>query len=714
MLLIAIGLIGTAAITSQILLVREIINLFAGNELFYGLTIFLWLGLYAAGSGLFGRLAHKLKEKFNAFIALQFAIATLLPAEIFISRSIKNLFGIPLGATADLNTTLIIIFILLAPITMVLGFQFSLASTLLSEIFKKDSSQISRVYIAEAVGAILGGIVLTYLFLFFLNAFQIAAILGGLIALSLILLNKNSSRKFGNTLLVISAIILLTSPLLDYQSSQLGWRGYNLIESADSPYGRISILEDQGEYNFFENGSLFFSTADKVGNEEVAHLAMLLHPNPKKILLIGGGVSGITDEFLKYNPKRFDYVELDYKVIELAKKFKSFNPKINTHTIDGIEFINRTENRYDLIVVNLPDPATAQINRFYTQEFFKGCKKRLEKKGMLCITLNTSHSYIGKELKSLNQSINKTFSSVFKHSVVIPGNSNYFFGSESWINDNRWTLRRRWRVRNIKTDFFRSDTLRYLLWPNKIKYVSESLEFDDATPVNTNLRPISYYLELLVWSSHFYPPLKRIFYALMQIQFVPFISLLIVFLAGLKFASIKIRKLALPSVVTLLGFTGMGVQLILIYAFQSLYGYVYQTIGLFTALFMGGLTLGSFLTYKLSGRTRDPLRALKMTIFIFLLILIAIYIYLNKFPLPLASLLISLPIGAAFPLAVKIHEEHKPEIGALAGILYGSDLLGGALAAIITTIFFIPIFGVVQTFMIAILFGIVSLIMSFS
>lgn len=711
MVLIAIGLIGTAAVTSQILLIREIINLFSGNELLYGLTIFLWLVLYAAGSGLFGRLAHKLKEKFNVFIALQFAIAALLPAEIFISRSIKNLFGVTMGATADLGTTLLIIFILLAPITIILGFQFSLASSLLSEIFKKDSSQISRVYIAEAVGAILGGIILTYLFLFFLNAFQIAAVLGGLIALSLILLNQHSSRKLGNILLIISLLIFLASPILNFQSSRLGWKGYNLIESADSPYGRISILEDHGEYNFFENGSLFFSTADKVGNEEVAHLSMLLHPDPKKILLVGGGVSGITDEFLKYKPELLDYVELDFKVIELAKKYKSFDPKITTHLVDGIDFINTTQNNYDLIIINLPDPATAQINRFYTLEFFKACKKRLEKRGILCITLNTSHSYMGKELKSLNQSINKTFSGVFKYSVVIPGNSNYFFGSESWIDDNRWTLRRRWRMRKIETEFFRSDTLRYLLWPNKIKYVSESLKFDDATPVNTNLRPISYYLELLVWSSHFYPPLKRMFYALMEIQFIPFISLLVVLLGGLKFASVKVKKLALPSVVALLGFAGMSVQLIIIYTFQSLYGYIYQTIGLFTALFMGGLTIGSFLTYKFSDKIKNHLIALKIIIGLLLLLLIALYIWLNKFPLPLASLLISLPIGAAFPLAVKLHEKHKSEIGTLAGILYGSDLLGGGIAAIATTIFFVPIFGVAQALLLAIIIGAAALVM---
>ncbi|MEE8638047.1 MAG: hypothetical protein V3T21_03280, partial [Candidatus Margulisiibacteriota bacterium] len=168
----AVALIGTAAITSQILLIREIINVFSGNELIYGLTIFLWLILYSCGSGLLGRLSKKIKNKLISFIALQSAVALLLPIEIFLSRIVKNLFGIPLGATVDLSTTVIIIALLLAPITLILGFQFALASLLLTETFQKESSQISRVYIFESIGSILGGLTLAYLLIFFLNTFQ--------------------------------------------------------------------------------------------------------------------------------------------------------------------------------------------------------------------------------------------------------------------------------------------------------------------------------------------------------------------------------------------------------------------------------------------------------------------------------------------------------------------------------------------------------------
>ncbi len=716
--LFAVTLIGTAALTSQILLVREIVNLFAGNELLYGLTIFLWLIMYSCGSGLLGKFSKYVKNRLNTFIILQSAIALLPPFEILLSRLIKNFLGIPLGATLNLTTTIFIILLLLAPVTLILGFQFALASTLLASILKKETSQISRVYIFESLGSVLGGIALTYLLLFFLNAFQIAAVLVILISGSLLIIGQVLTKRkvliLGSGLLIFAVILFASANYLNFQSTRLGWKDYQLVEVADSPYGRITILEDQGTLSFFENGELFFSEADQVGKEEVAHLSMLLHPRPQDVLLIGGGVSGITNELLKYQLKSLDYVELDYKMVELASKHIEFNPAVKIFTADGITYLKETDKKYSLIIINLPNPSTAQINRFYTLEFFRLCKEKLLESGILTFTLETSESFIGKELKLLNQSVHKTFSKVFKHVAIIPGSSNYYFGSDKWFTHYRWPLINRWRQRNIATQYFKSDNLYYILWPNKIKYVRDTIQFDESTPINTSLKPISYYLELLVWASYFYSPIKNFFYLLMKIKFLYFLIFLTTLLLAIKFISLKIKRITLPTIITLLGFTGMCVQLIIIYSFQSLYGYVYHVIGLLTAAFIGGLAAGSFGIHSLSPKIKNPQLILKIVLASLLFLVMAIFASIRFFPLPLASFLVALPIGSAFPLAVKIHEKYKREIGSLAGILYGSDLFGGALAGIVTTIFLIPIFGIMQTFMIAIVVGAASLAISYS
>ena len=714
----AISLIGAAAVTSQILLVREIVNLFSGNELLYGLTIFLWLILYSAGSGLLGRLGHKIKNRLFAFIFLQSTIILLLPIEIFLARIAKDIFGIPFGMLVDLWTSAFIIFMLLAPITLILGFQFALGSLLLTDFLRKDAAQIIQVYIFESVGSILGGLILAYILIFFLNAFQIAAILAALISLSFALLGRTLSRKnilfFGSALLLLALTIFVSAPYLDHYSTQKSLKDYRLIEAADSPYGRIIISEYQGSYNFYENGGLLFATADELDNEETAHLSLLLHPDPRNILLIGGAVTGITQEILKYPIQGLDCVELDYKLIELAKKIVRIDPAVNILTVDGVKYVSETDKKYDIILINLPDPTTALINRFYTLEFFKMCKEKLVKGGILTFNLETSGSYLGRELKLLNRSIYKTVARAFKYTSVIPGNYNYFFASDSELNDVRAELLKRWEKRNIRTNFFRSDSLYFILWPDKVGYVREAVKYDDATPLNTEFNPISYFYGLLIWASYFYSPLKDIFYALLNVKFPALLLILTAIVISIKLISLKIRRLILPAIISLLGFAGMCVQIIIIYAFQSLYGYVYQTIGLLTTLFMAGLAAGSFLVYANYPKFQNPLKNLKDVIWLLLLNIAMIFMLLKSFPLPLASFLVALPIGAAFPLAVKIHEKYRSEIGSLAGILYGSDLLGGALAAIVTTIVFIPLFGILNTFLVAMLLTAAALVMAYS
>jgi len=711
--LIAIGLIGSAAITSQILLVREIINLFSGNELIYGLTIFFWLILYATGSGLLGRLAHKTNNKLNVFIALQTLTAFLLPAEIYLSRIIKNLLWIPFGSIVTLPQTILIISILLAPITLILGFQFSLGSLVLSENFKKESSQITRVYIAEAIGSIAGGLFLTYILVFFLNAFQIAALLALLIIISLTLVTPWKQRNTAAAGFIILALIFL------YQASFLNERSteetlgiYQLAEVADSPYGRITVSEYHGSYNFYENGSLFFSSADYLSDEETAHLSLLLHSNPKTVLLIGGATTGVVNELLKYPLEQLDVLELDHKIITLAQKYIEINPKANIIAQDGVGFLAKTKDNYDVIIINLPNPSTTLINRFYTEEFFEKCKAKLSQNGIMTFHLETSESYMGRELKLLNRSINKTVSQVFDHVTVIAGNHNYFFASQAELTDNRYELLDRWEARNIKTLYFRSNSLYFILWPDKLDYIKNAIAFDKTTPINSELKPVSYFYELLIWTSYFYQSPKELFYKLMTFKFKHFLLTILMLLVIVYLVSKNNKALTIPTIICLIGFSGMTTQLIIIYTFQSLYGYVYQAIGLLTTAFMAGLTLGSILVYRKYNEIEYPKKLLKYILLALSLLLILLLATLKHFPLPLASLLISLPIGAAFPLAVKIHEEHKTEIGSLAGILYGADLLGGSLAAIVTTVIFVPIFGILNTLGVAIVLTAAALLIS--
>lgn len=708
----AMALIGFTSITTQVLFLRELIAIFYGNELIYGLILALWLLSYSIGSGLLGRFADRLpacrqawQNRKNVFVLTQTLILVLLPIMIFMTRIAKNLLGIPLGTLLNLPTTILITFSALFPLTLILGFQFALGSKILAEEFEGNAREIGSAYMLEAMGAVIGGLLLSFILLSFLNPFQIIALLSILLACSGLLLLRNYKVII---MPILAAALLVASPYLDQISNKLSWKNYHLIKSIDSPYGKLAVIKDTGEYAFFMDGNLLFSTADKPGAEELIHLSFLPDKSPKNILLIGGGFGGALNEILKYPIEKVDYVELDPKVIQLANELipRKFPPQAQIHAADSIRFLSQTEEKYDLILINLPDPNSALINRFYTREFYTKCRKKLNPNGILIFKLSTSTAYMGTEMRALNASILKTASVVFKEVSLIPGSFNYFFASDHKLNLNRNFLLEKWKERKIKTEFFNAPALSYELSPERIEYVREAIRFNEKTRINTDLQPISYYHTLLLWTSYFDSPLKTFFINLMQIKIEYIFAILLFLLIAIKLFSKRYKAILFPCVVAFLGFAGMTTQMIIILTFQARFGYVYQMIGLLTAAFMAGLALGSFVINRNYERIRFPAKTM---LFIFsLFIIYGLFLIFGAihapFPIsffPVSSLIIGSFVGAIFPLAVKLQQTFQKEIGGLAGVLYGADLLGSSLAAIAASIFLIPIYGTIWTGLIA-------------
>ncbi|MEM2955035.1 MAG: hypothetical protein QW625_03755, partial [Candidatus Nanoarchaeia archaeon] len=176
-----------------------------------------------------------------------------------------------------------------------------------------------------------------------------------------------------------------------------------IIHHRNSIYGHIVITESEGQFNFFENSLPLFSTDNAQESEEIVHYSMVQHPNPKKVLLISGGVAGRIKELSKYDVI-VDYVELDSLIIELGKKYTENleYDKLRIFLSDGRFFLKTSRDKYDVIIVDLPEPSTAQLNRFYTLEFFKEVKKSLKSNGIFSFKLPFSPNYISYESMQLN------------------------------------------------------------------------------------------------------------------------------------------------------------------------------------------------------------------------------------------------------------------------------------------------------------------------
>lgn len=173
---------------------------------------------------------------------------------------------------------------------------------------------------------------------------------------------------------------------------------YQTIEIVDTyDFGRMLVLDG------------IVNVADKdefVYHEMMTHVPLFTHPNPKTVLVIGGGDGGIVREIGKHSEiRQIDLVEIDTAVIKAAKHFlpKSAlgfrEPRLTVYNDDGAEFVKtRGPGVYDLIIIDAPDPIGAATS-LYSKKFYKHCFNALKEDGVL--TTHAETPSFKKELKIL-------------------------------------------------------------------------------------------------------------------------------------------------------------------------------------------------------------------------------------------------------------------------------------------------------------------------
>lgn len=730
-LAIAWVLMGFTSMIGQVVLMRELLVAFYGNEASMGIILACWLFWVGVGSLLVGRLVQKIRNKLRVFVLNQLFLVLFLPLSIVLARVSKLALGVSPGEIIGLFPMVYISFLLLAPLCLVLGFLFALSCRLFPPDAQRAAAHIGRIYVYEAVGATLGGALFSYLLIRFAHPFQIAwlvSTLNLLSALSIALCRAYFKRKA----LALVLMLMLAADLLlglkgvdSIQRLSIGWQwpGFEVLSSKDSVYGNVTVNERGSQRNFFENGLLMFASPDRFSSEESVHFALLEHPSPRRVLLIGGGVSGSLAEVLKHPVDRVTYVELDPLIIVMANRYLSREelrlegPRVTVHHLDGRLYVKRTTQRYDVIIVNLPEPFTAQLNRFYTVEFYREAKRILADEGIISFRITSAENYISADLQQLLASFNRTLSQVFAEVKILPGNTNVFLAclKKGVLTYDPDLLLDRLRERSIETEFIREYYLPFRLVGDRVDYLNDRIAEARNVRVNTDFYPISYFYDMVQWTTHFRSPLPSIVRSFAGLTpgriLVPFgaLTLLLFFWA---FRSALLRRAALLVAVGTTGALEIIFEVVLLVAFQVLYGFVYSRVGIILMGFMVGLTLGGgWMTRRIERREISYLSFLKIqgALCVYPLLLIVIFKGLSELSRHTAvflstEILFPLLIGAGgflggvqFPLANKLCIKRTGRLGHAGAITYGIDVLGSSLGALTAGSLLIPVLGIWNT-----------------
>ena len=241
------------------------------------------------------------------------------------------------------------------------------------------------------------------------------------------------------------------------------------LYSARSEFQRIDIFESKEFGRFLTlDGFMMLTEKDEfIYHEMITHVPMAVHPNPKKILVIGAGDGGVIRELVQYQSvEHIDLVEIDEMVIDVAKQYlpltacKLDDPRVHLHIEDGLKYIRSYEDEYDLIIVDSTDPFGPGEGLF-TREFYGSCYKALKDDGIM-VNQHESPFYDGDvaAMQRAHQRIIECFpiSRVYQAHIPTYPSGHWLFGFASKkyhpVKDMSASV---WKANHIPTKYYNAN-----------------------------------------------------------------------------------------------------------------------------------------------------------------------------------------------------------------------------------------------------------------
>ncbi len=251
---------------------------------------------------------------------------------------------------------------------------------------------------------------------------------------------------------------------------EVKWKIDSILHREKTKYQELEIVEirEWGRALILD-GALQTSEKDEfIYHEMIVHPAMYTHPRPEKVLIIGGGDGGTLREVVKHN--RVDeiaMVEIDDRVIENSKKYLPSlacafdDQRLTLYVEDGVEFVKKFSQKYDVIIVDSSDPVGPAVQLF-SQNFYQDVFSALKNDGLVVVQ-SESPIFYEETFKSVYRNMSVVFPQVFTYMASIPtyvsGPWSFTIGSKKYsplklVSDIRYIPELKYYSESIHTSAF--------------------------------------------------------------------------------------------------------------------------------------------------------------------------------------------------------------------------------------------------------------------
>ena len=696
---------GSAISATQIIVFREYICASGGNELSLGISLSIWLLFNAAGALIWMGINREIKGRLW-LVVLSGLILSLI--SILSLRFMRLIFGLPLGTPPGFTILLLSSFLSVMPPAFISGFSFPYFCKLVRGV--NYGVRVGFIYAIESFGLVIGYL-LTALFIYAgMNHMSIllSLYLASLIAALFIRFRLNLVKV---TLLFIPALFFVygfgyLDNLVFSASFEASFRGFSYIAHKDTNYNRYVIARRGEEYSLFVNNQFSKTIADEYNSKVFSHLAMTISDRKGRVLLAGEASYDILRHIIEHKPLEVDYIEYDRGLSDFTRKYIT-NLQIDSSSVrlindDARRFIQSVSNRYDLIILDIPEPENLQLNRYFTVEFFDASKRSLKEGGILIFSLPSIASQASFSKTEFLISVYSAVKEVFSNVIPLSFEKIYVFASDAPISIDLETLIERFRGYNLNCDF-EPELMSLALDDYNNQRVLKILTSKVLNP-NRDKNPYALFASLMLYEMSSNNKGESV---LFYIRWIKLYHICIFFFLIFIVVTISRKKSVVTgTLMASQGFVSMSLEIMVIYLFQIRYGVLYQYMAMLFAIFMLGLGAGSlfFKKYKFSCAL---LPSINILVSLFLLF------FNPEMPSFFALLLIDgLVTGVYFGhLSASLVDAEDRSVVRSASVMDFADSFGAMLAGFFLPIVFLPLYNFSNTLIVLIILSALSIVL---